>query len=295
MNEEDLSGLPHILQIRMLQYYQDMKSAERGAADFVVRNSSSVRGLTIRELSQKAGCSVATVSRMARKLGFDGFPGLKQVLSGWRDDPHGDSAMEGISWTDDVPTVIRKVFLATRDSILDTMELSGGAPYERALEAIVSARRIVFCGLGDAAAVANEACKRFLRMGSDCHTSEDADTQLLLATHLGPRDVLVAISHTGRSVTVMEAMKRGRKAGAHIILVTNFPASPLAKHADSVLPTAAFSVSATGEVISRRVAELCVLESLYVNCILKKGKEAAIRIAESEEAVLVHKIRSQEG
>ena len=130
---------------------------------------------------------------------------------------------------------------------------------EQAVDALLGASRIVFAGLGDAGVVAMEACQRFIRIGVACNASEDPDLQLIFAEHLSKGDVFFAISHTGRSRTVLDAMKRARKAGATILLITNYPVSPLAKHADLVLLTAAFSRHLTGEVISKRVAELCII------------------------------------
>jgi DNA-binding MurR/RpiR family transcriptional regulator len=102
--------------------------------------------------------------------------------------------------------------------------------------------------------------------------------------------VLVAISHSGRSTTVLEAMRLARRAGATVVLITNFPVSPLAKQADVKLLTAAFSKNITGEMISRRVAELCIIESLSLTCFIRKGYAALEKLNRSNEAVFVYKV-----
>ena len=50
---------------------------------------------------------------------------------------------------------------------------------------------------------------------------------------------------------VDDVVKRAQDAGATVIAITNFPVSPIAKHADILLLTAAFSQHHTGEVISK--------------------------------------------
>jgi DNA-binding MurR/RpiR family transcriptional regulator len=102
--------------------------------------------------------------------------------------------------------------------------------------------------------------------------------------------VLFVISHTGRSRTILDSAKQARKNGATVILITNFPVSPLAKHADIILLTAVFSKHLTGEVISKRVAELCIIESLYINYLIRKGSAALERLNISNEAVRVNKV-----
>jgi RpiR family transcriptional regulator, carbohydrate utilization regulator len=102
--------------------------------------------------------------------------------------------------------------------------------------------------------------------------------------------VLIAISHSGRSRTVLDVVKRAHDAGATVIAITNFPVSPIAKHSDILLLTAAFSQHHTGEVISKRISELCIIESLYINFLIKKGQPALRRLSQSNEAVQVHKV-----
>jgi RpiR family transcriptional regulator, carbohydrate utilization regulator len=81
-----------------------------------------------------------------------------------------------------------------------------------------------------------------------------------------------------------------RGAGATVIAVTNFPASPIARRAHMVLQTAAFSTTPTGEVISKRVTELCVLEALHLNVLLLLGRKAAARLRAANAAVGINKL-----
>jgi DNA-binding MurR/RpiR family transcriptional regulator len=129
-----------------------------------------------------------------------------------------------------------------------------------------------------------------VRIGEPCQVSEDPDLQLIMAAHLGAGDALLAISHSGRSRTVLDVVRRAREAGAVVIAITNFPVSPIAKRADIVLLTAAFSQHHTGEVISKRISELCIIESLYINYLVRKGQPALRRLSLSNEAVQVHKL-----
>lgn len=90
---------------------------------------------------------------------------------------------------------------------------------------------------------------------------------------------------------MLDTVRRGKKAGATILLITNFPVSPLAKHADMVLLTSAFSTQElTGEVMSKRVTELCIVESLYINYMVRKGRAALKKLRVSNDSVVVNKV-----
>jgi RpiR family carbohydrate utilization transcriptional regulator len=288
MNETNIDSVPHGVLIKIRALYDTLKSAERKLVDHLLESPLEVKDSTIVELARRAGCSEATIVRLSKKLGFEGFPELKAAF-GSEDEQSRRFEYEGILSTDDCVTVVRKVFDATRDVLNDTFDLVVRQDYERAVDALLGASKIVFAGLGDAGLVAMEACQRFLRIGENCFVSEDPDLQLIFAEHLQKADVFLAISHTGRSKTILNAMKRARKAGATVILITNYPVSPLAKHADIVLLTAAFSRHLTGEVISKRVAELCIIESLYISYLIRKGDTALERLSKSNEAVKINK------
>jgi RpiR family carbohydrate utilization transcriptional regulator len=185
---------------------------------------------------------------------------------------------------------VEKVIDATIDALRDTVAIMDKEQYGKALKAIVNAPNILFCGVGDAALVAMEAYQRFVRVGQSCCASEDPDLQLIMATNLGKTDVVVAVSHSGKSSTVVNTVKAAKQAGATVIAITNFPVSPLTKNSDIVLLTAVFTQHISGEVISKRVAELCIVESLYINYLLQKGKVAMRTLAASNEAVTVNKL-----
>ena len=289
MNEHHLEKIPHNCLIKIKAVYDSLKSAEKKAVDFILAYPEEVNGLTIVDFAGKAGCSEATIVRLSKRLGYEGFPELKSDFS----DYEGNSdyfTYEGISRDDDYSTVVRKTFEATINALKDTLEIMEADVYEQAMRALLKADKILFCGVGDGALVAMEAYQRFIRIGKHCMVAQDPDVEMIMSAHLSPGDVLVAISHSGRSRTVINALKKGKTAGAVTIAITNFPLSPIAKNADIVLLTAAFSTQPdTGEVISKRVTELCLIESLYTNYLLKQGKPALERLNVSNEAVSINK------
>ena len=291
MNEQRIDDIPRACVIAIRSVYDTVKSAERKAIDFVLAHPSEVPGLTIVAFAERAGCSVATVVRVARRLGYRGYPEMRQAFRRVDANGHGDVLdYKGIRTSDSYAMVARKVFEASIGALRDTVGLLNDATYGRAVRALLSARKLLICGVGDAHLVALEACQRFVRIGENCQVSEDPDLQLIMAAHLGKGDVLVAISHSGRSRTVLDVVRRAQEAGASVIVITNFPVSPIAKRADIVLLTAAFSQHHTGEVISKRIAELCIIESLYINYLIRKGPPALRRLRVSNEAVQVHKL-----
>lgn len=289
MNEEHLEKIPHNCVLKIKAVYDSLKTAERKAVDFLLRAPEEIAGITIVDFAERAGCSEATIVRLSKRLGYEGFPELKADFSAYDGDSE-DFSYEGISPKDDSPTVVKKVFDATIQALKDTQEIMDIDAFERAITALLKARKILWCGLGDAALVAMEACQRFVRIGETSLVAQDPDLELIMSSQLCAGDVLVAISHSGKSTPVLESMKVAQKAGVTIIAISNFPISPIAKNADILLLTAAFSTQPdTGEVMSKRIAQLCIIESLYTNYLMRKGQSAREQLKISDSVVSVNK------
>ncbi len=290
MNEANLLKIPHRCRLQMQAVYDNLKSAERKAADFIVDHHTEIGGLTIVEFATRAGCSEATIVRLSKRLGYEGYPELKADFV--TDGDHGGASFleyQEIKRGDDPFEVVGKVFEASVAAMRDTLNVLDRDAYLAAFEAICSAEAIMFCGVGDAGLVALEANQRFLRLGQRSEASVDYDIQLIMASHLRKKDVLVAISHSGKTKNVLQTVKTARKAGATVVAITNYPVSPLTKNSDIVLLTAVFSTSPTGEVISKRITELCIIESLYINYLIRKGRPTIEKLRKADAAVSVNK------
>jgi RpiR family carbohydrate utilization transcriptional regulator len=290
MNESNLERIPRHCGLKMKSVYTTLKSAERKAVDFILLNPDEIKDMTIVDFAQEAQCSEATIVRLCKRLGYKGFPELKSDFVDLAEGEDPGLEYKGIQKKDSPEQVLQKVVDAAVVAVKDTVAIIDKKQYSKALAAMVNASKILFCGVGDAALVAMEAYQRFIRIGQNCCTSEDPDVQLVMASHLSKGDIVVAISHSGKSAPVLNTVKQAREAGAKAIAITNFPVSPLTKNSDIVLLTAVFSMYLTGEVISKRIAELCIIESLYINFLLKKGIGPIRALLTANEALKVNKL-----
>lgn len=292
MKEVNSAKIPRTCLLKIHAIYDTLKQAEKKAVDYILDKPQLIGGVTIMDFAREAGCSGATVVRISKRLGYSGFQGLKRAFSDG-DESAAEEAFdyEGISLNDGSIEVVEKVIDSTIAALKDTYNIMNKEEYMKAVDALCKAQKIAFCGVGDAALVAMEACQRFIRIGEHSMTSEDPDLQLIISSQLDKGDVLVAISHSGRSRTVVNTVKRAKKAGATVIAVTNFPVTQLTKNADITLLTAVFSRHVTGEVISKRVAELCLLESLYINFMIRKGKPVLHQLEVSNDSIRLNKLR----
>jgi RpiR family transcriptional regulator, carbohydrate utilization regulator len=278
--------VPHRCLTRLRGIYHSLKTAERKAADFILSSPDAIPEAGVVEFSAKAGCSQATVVRLAQRLGYEGYPELRQDFA----SAEIEVPYRNIVTQDEPETVLRKVFANSVQALQDTLAAIDPAQYKKAVESLVAAKGLAFFGLGNAAVVAREAYHKFLRIGVACHTAEDPDLQLIiLRNHLTRGDVMVAISYSGESKPILSAVRVAQARGIRVLAITNFPRSSIAKSADIMLLTAVFQEHVNGEIGSQRLAQLAVLESLYVNYLLRSGPQVRKALAAANVVVGANK------
>jgi len=281
--------LSHQCLIRIQSVYLSLKSAEKKAADFILADPEFISGATITEAAERIGCSDATLVRIARRLGYSGYSVLKTSVIP-QEEQNLTTFYEHISEEDEPFEVVHKVFQTAIQSIQDTLDLVDSEQYAMALSAIEKAGRILFIGAGDAYTVAYAGFLKFSRIGINCGVERDLDLQLTEAAKLKPNDLLVVVSHSGRTQSLYEVVKYAKTRNAKILAITNYQVSPIAKNADIILLTATFVSNVYGEIMTKRIPELCLIETLYVNAVMRGGRKASIELSNWMEAISINKI-----
>lgn len=275
--------------LKIQSVYDSLKSAERKAADYLMADPESFARGTIVEVAAKADCSESTLVRLGYRLGFDGYSGLKNSIL--RESTKGDfeCLYEGIDKDDDAPTVMEKVMRASVQSIEDTLRLIDSQTYQKAVDAILAAGKLEFAGIGDAGIVAMFGYYKFFRLGMNASFSQDYDVALMMATQLGVGDVLVAVSHSGTTKTTLDTVHCAREKGATILAITNSPGSSLGRQADILITTAAFGENIIGERMAKRMPAFCVIESLYINALMRTDRDKRVQLEQRDSALWFNK------
>lgn len=276
--------------VKLKSVYDTLKSAERKAADLLLTNPKTLADLSITDAARTAGCSEATFVRLAKKIGYKGYHQLRGAI----EDSTGTkeiSLYPNLCENDQSPELLKKVFSASVRTIQDTLNIIDIRQYEAAVEALSRANKIAFFAIGDASSVALSGYYKFIRIGLNCSFFADPDYSLISSVYLKPGDAAVAISYSGETANVVEAIKKSKEAGAATIAITNFPLSPLAKESKIILQTAAFAHHLDGELMAHRVTQLCILESLYVAVFLKRKQEIEQLMPKVDEALKSSKLK----
>lgn len=261
-----------------------MKPAERTIADYVVASPNHVIHMSISELAQQAEVGESTVIRFCRTLGYGGYQEFKLRLAQDLVRPV-EYIHENIGFDDSIEDLAKKMFQANLRAVEDTSKSLDRGMVEVAAKAIATARRIDLYGSGYSSFTALDGKLKLTRLGlvADCHG--DGHFQIMAAAASRPSDVGIGISHSGSTKDVVDALSAARDAGATTIAITNYSPSPITRAADIVLLTASSETPLGGEVLTSRIAQLCVIDVLSVAVAVNVGEECLDSIRASSEAV----------
>lgn len=264
--------------------------AERRVAEFVLAAPKEVTRMPLQKLAKRCECGEATVVRLCRTIGVSGFTQFKNQLAGQLlNPPMKDEALR-LSDGHDMAEILESVFRLNILNLKKTLEVASVEEYESACEAIAGAGKLCFFAIGDAAFPCNYASLRFRRIGYDCFADSDADVQIVNACNMKPGDVAMAISHSGRTKQVVEAMRIAKERGATTICITKAGKSELTRYSDIVLYNVTTDATADKEIIARRVAEQAMLDAIYMGVLRRMKTDAFEKLHEISDNLKVNKI-----
>lgn len=212
-----------------------VSEGERKAAEYILRNSAECAKLSVHELAKCCGCSSATIIRLCKRLGYEGYAELRLQIRDLAANFAKDNL--SISAQDNPQSMKNKSLQFTQSNISETVKQLNDKDLDRASRILAKANRILFCAMGSACGVALAATNHFLSAGKDATFISDDLLQLRSVAHLGSNDVVIGVNYDGYSKAVADTLMLAQKVGATSVLITSFSDSLCAKYADIVLST----------------------------------------------------------
>jgi RpiR family carbohydrate utilization transcriptional regulator len=157
-----------------------------------------------------------------------------------------------------------------RDSLnaLDTDAIA------RAIAAIAKAGRVDIYGQGGgSASLAEDAKLRLFRIGLAVCAYTDGHQQRMSAATLSQGDVVLAISNSGRSKAVAEALQIAHSFGATTIALTR-PGTPVAEGADILMPIVVAEDENVLLPTPSRYAHMMVVDTIATGVAAERGAAA---------------------
>ncbi len=260
----------------------NLPRAQRKMLQYILNNDDESIFLNVRELAKRGGVSEATVVRLARALGFKGFPDfqneLRQLFRAKLTTTFRlQKTMQKIGGHEDI---ITKVLQKDIQNIAETLRELDMSEFKKFVAILSAAQRIFIVGLRSAHSLAIflAVALRFLRKEALVIRPEIGDMwDRLLDLRKG--DVVLAISFPRYTRETVEVLKLAKQKGVKTLAITDSLISPLAQYAHYVL-TARYQ---TDSFIESFTAPLSLINALVTSLAINKKGDTLKYLKESEK------------
>jgi RpiR family carbohydrate utilization transcriptional regulator len=275
------------LLLRIEQNLNKLSDAERKIGEYVLKHPELVPNMTTKDLAKNTDVSESSVVRFCKSIGIGSFKSFKLELVK-------DITLSDLNLTDfnilqkrDKPyDLFQKVTYVNKSAIEATPASLDRKEFEKAVELLYEADRIVFFGVGGSATAAIDGYYKFTRLGFQCTTHQDFHFLLSLIPFLSEKSVLIAVSMSGKTKDVLELARFAKSKGVTVIAITNMDKSPLYKESDIKLCTPVVEHDYRIASIPSRMTQLTIIDALYLSVFHMKGEQVIHQYKEARDEVI---------
>lgn len=236
--------------------------SEAAVVELLLADPLFVGTSTTAQVAARAGVSAPSVVRAARAIGFDGFTELKLEIARARGTTEFFAPSQALAEGASMATVLETSIRTGADALTALGGAVDLAALEEAVGALRRAGQVFVAGAGTSAAVAADAVFRLRALGVRTFAIPDHEQAMIAMRLLGPDDVVVAVSSTGRTATTLGVADAASAAGATLIAITNQYDTPLAQLADIALVVGGAPLPVQMAASGSRLAQLVVVDAL---------------------------------
>lgn len=277
------------LLITIRSKYPEMSKTERRIADYVFEHAGNLTLSTITEFSKETNASEATIIRFVKRIGCEGYPEFKIRIA--KEEVH-HIVNESIADNDDFLTMYSKISDDVYSSFIKTRDDLTNEVLEETYNSIVNAKKIVLMGVGNSYAMSLDFYHKLLRLGFNVQITFDSHFELISACQSDKDTLVIAITHSGYTKDVYDAVSAAKDKGAKIISITSNPKSPIAQCSDLVIRTNSDETNYRVLGLSSRYSELLVFDTIYSYAVLHLEHAKEI-VEDIEERISIKRINKK--
>lgn len=250
--------------------YKFLTKTEQRIAKIIIDSPKEFIACSMQELSQKATVSQGSINNFSKRVADCGYADLKLIVS---------AAIASENKNQKEKEKQKSVLEKTIESRTAAFNLTSQNNSEDTLrcvaDKILKARKVEIYGIYRSAAVATDFCYQLLESGIPASFVSDILTCSVSASMLTPDCLVVAVSASGQTKDIIDAVNNAKENGVPIVAITSNVNSPLAKLADDVLVASSSGPSSTGGFIEARTSQLLLTDALCSYIESKKIKSTA--------------------
>jgi DNA-binding MurR/RpiR family transcriptional regulator len=240
------------------EHHDQIFLAEKKVADFIINHPEKAVGANVSELARLSGVSDATVVRLCQHIGYKGYYQMRICLS----HDIGSRQLDITNLDNENRNSVTRLFQKYAGDIYTIgCNLSQEAIIESA-KLISTSKQTHVVAVGNTSALAQYLGFRLGRIGVRCTYNMVPEYFINHINLASSEDIVVAISKSGSSRQVVQAMELAKERGLKSIAITGHEYSPVSNLADYVLVSSVEESLWNGFKSYSHLAEIAVSDAL---------------------------------
>lgn len=241
-----------------MDYYSGI---EKKIADLILLDPDRFITLSMNALAKEAEVSQGSINNFAKKVCGGGFSALKlqmaQQIPGYK-----PKSFSVVNENDGIKDILNKTIEHIEAAFRNTAELNSEEALQKAADMILRAKKIELFGVYRSGSTAKDFYYQLLQLGLPAAFESDALMCPISAAMLDKDGLVIAVSSSGRTVDIIDAVKRAKENGASVLCITSNAHSPLAKLSDNVLITVSSGATIIGSANETYLSQGIIAECL---------------------------------
>lgn len=269
-------------------FYDKLSKTEKKIADYILKHIEEIKEFTSAELANNAQVGQSSVIKFIKKIGFQGFTDFKIKLS---EELASQKAMKplflhnNISSADTIYEATKKIAYSHINSIEETTSRISYNHLNKVIDLLEGSKKVVIVGVGASSLVGKDFQHKLTKVGKLVLHDLDPHVQITQAVTADSDDLILAISHSGETKVVIEAIIAGRKNGAGIVSITGSKNNSISALSDISLYTVAVEDFLRSSALSSRIAQLTLIDALFIGLIKRDHVKLMDYITESSSVL----------
>ncbi|KIY23863.1 MULTISPECIES: MurR/RpiR family transcriptional regulator [Mesobacillus] len=271
---------------RIRQGISILKPSERKVSEYILDNPKEILQMPIAVLSKKTNTSEATIIRMCRSLHFKGYSELKLNIAAALPQKNPiEHKYQDISPDSSLSETISQIASNNIYSIKNTLSVNDEEVMKKVIQGLHTARRIAIIGVGASGIVALDFEQKLKRINKWCEALIDSHSQLVSVINLNDEDVLFAISYSGETKEIINAVNIAKKNNIKVISLTEYSNNTLQKLADHNLFVSSTENFIRSAATASRISQLTIIDILFTGLASLYFDEAVKYLDKTREVI----------
>lgn len=222
-----------------LEFELEFSESEKEIARYILNHGDDVLSMSVKELAKNTYTSPATIVRLCKKIGLEGYNDFKIKYSAeLQYDLHHSNRIDvnfPFEKKDTHPMICHKLASLSEEVIADTIKLIDFEQLEKIVDLLYQSHDIDIYGSGNSLLAAMSFQHKMMRIARNVNLKALHGEQVFLSYNSDKKRIAVIISYSGETHDLIQIAQILKEKKTPIIILTSIGDNHLSHYADYIL------------------------------------------------------------